>query len=111
MVSRLTSAEFTQSLRDKKLDVADPDPRLAGLDLKKADLNHDGKISGAAEAAALFREVDRFDDNGDASSVSLTSKGGALAATIQARDSSSPRIGSTARPTRWSVTARRSRCS
>ncbi len=93
MVSRLTRSEFTQSLQDKKIDVAGAgaDPKLAGLDVAKADLNHDGKVSGAAEAAALFREVDRYDRNGDSNSIALTSEAGAptkaaaLATALQAR--------------------------
>ena len=93
MVSRLTRTEFTQALQDKKVDVAEAkaDQKLAGLDVAKADLNHDGKIAGTDEAAALFREVDRYDNNGDASSVSLTTPGGAptkaaaLATALKAR--------------------------
>lgn len=79
MVSKLTRNEFTQSLKDKKLDVAEAaaDKQLAGLDVAKADLNHDGKISGAAEATALFREVDLFDRNGDSASIALTTASGA----------------------------------
>lgn len=76
---RLTRPEFTQSLQDKKLDVgtATADPKLAGLNVAKADLNHDGKIAGADEAAALFREVDRYDTNGDSNSIALTTSAGA----------------------------------
>ena len=79
MPTRLTSSEFAQSLQDKKIDVpgAKADPTLAGLDVAKADLNHDGKISGAAEAAALFREVDRYDRDGNASTLALTQASGA----------------------------------
>lgn len=77
--TRLTRAEFTQSLQDKKLDVAEAaaDPKLAGVNVARADLNRDGKVSGAAEAAALFREVDRYDRNGDAGSIALTETSGA----------------------------------
>jgi peptidoglycan hydrolase-like protein with peptidoglycan-binding domain len=79
MPSKLTRTEFTQSLQDKKIDVgqAKADPKLAGVDVAKADLNHDGKISGATEAAALFKEVDRYDTNGDAASIALTGTDGA----------------------------------
>lgn len=78
MTSRLTRADFTTALQDKRLDVteAKADPKLAGLDVAKADLNHDGKISGAAEATALFKEVDRYDRNGDAGSIDTTSANG-----------------------------------
>lgn len=93
MVSRLTRPEFTQSLQDKKIDVAEAaaDPKLAGLNVSRADLNSDGKIAGAAEAAALFREVDRFDKNGDSASIALTTAAGAstkaavLATALQSR--------------------------
>lgn len=86
MVTKLTRGEFTQSLQDKKIDVnqAKADQQLAGLDVAKADLNKDGKITGAAEAAALFREVDRFDRNGDSSSIALTSAGAATKAAVMA---------------------------
>ena len=96
MVSRLTRTEFTQALQDKKVDVAEAkaDQKLAGLDVAKADLNHDGKIAGTDEAAALFREVDRYDNNGDASSVSLTRP-----------------VGLPRRPRRWRRRSRRARCS
>ena len=93
MVSKLTRSDFTQSLQDTKIDVgqAAADQQLAGVDVAKADLNHDGKISGAAEAAALFKEIDRYDRNGDAASIALTGADGAatrasqLAAALQAR--------------------------
>jgi peptidoglycan hydrolase-like protein with peptidoglycan-binding domain len=79
MASRLTRADFVQSLQDKKVDVdaAEADPALAGVDVGRADLNADGKVAGSAEAAALFREVDRFDRNGDAGSIDLTDAAGA----------------------------------
>ncbi|MDP3502652.1 MAG: peptidoglycan-binding domain-containing protein [Myxococcales bacterium] len=93
MPNRLTRNEFTQALKDKTLDVADAarDPKLAGVDVAKADLNRDGAISGDAEAAALFKVVDAFDRNGDAASIALTSNTGAatkaatVAAALQAR--------------------------
>ncbi|MBL8917092.1 MAG: peptidoglycan-binding protein [Archangium sp.] len=93
MVSKLTRSEFTQQLQDKKIDVgqAAADQKLAGVDVAKADLNHDGKIAGAAEATALFKEVDRYDRNGDAASIALTgadgatTKAGQVAAALQAR--------------------------
>jgi peptidoglycan hydrolase-like protein with peptidoglycan-binding domain len=74
MVSRLSRSEFTQSLQNKKIEVgpAQNDPALAGVNVARADLNGDGKVAGATETAALFKEIDRFDNNGDASSVNLT---------------------------------------
>lgn len=93
MVGKLTRNEFTQSIQDKKIDVqqAKADPKLAGVDVAKADLDRDGKISGAAEATALFKEVDRYDTNGDAASINLTAADGSqaraavVATTLQAR--------------------------
>ncbi|MFT3713151.1 MAG: peptidoglycan-binding domain-containing protein [Archangium sp.] len=93
MPSKLTRTDFTQSLQDKKIDVgqAKADPKLAGVDVAKADLNRDGKIAGATEAAALFKEVDRYDTNGDAASIALTGTDGAttkaaqVATALQAR--------------------------
>lgn len=93
MPNRLTRSEFTQSLQDKKIDVADAqaDQRLAGVNVAAADLNRDGKVSGATEAAALFREVDRYDRNGDSASIALTDASGkatrasVVAAALQAR--------------------------
>jgi hypothetical protein len=93
MVSRLKRTDFVQSLQDKKIDVgaAQADPALAGVAVARADLNGDGKVAGAAEATALFREVDRFDRNGDASSIDLTDAAGAatraaaIATALQAR--------------------------
>lgn len=79
MASRLTRSEFTQALKDKKIDPAEAaaDPRLAGVNVAGADLNRDGKIAGDAEAAALFKAVDQFDRNGDAASIALTTPTGA----------------------------------
>jgi peptidoglycan hydrolase-like protein with peptidoglycan-binding domain len=93
MPNRLTRADFTQSLKAKKVDVAEAqrDPALRGLDVAKADLNRDGKVAGADEAAALFKAVDAFDRNGDAQSIALTATTGAptraatMAAALQAR--------------------------
>ena len=79
MVSRLTRNEFVQSLQDKKVEVgpAQADPALAGVQLSRADLNGDGKVAGNAELVALFREVDRYDRNGDSASIALTDAAGA----------------------------------
>src|SRR3989338_7963538 len=93
MPSRLTRSEFTQSLQNKKIDVreAAADPKLAGLDVARADLNRDGKISTPDEAVALFKEVDRFDRNGDSGSIALTTPSGsatraaALVTALQSR--------------------------
>jgi len=67
---KLTRKEFVdahanQNLDLKKLDKASKDAVV------KADLNKDGKISGATEMNALFSQVDRFDKDGFAASVAL----------------------------------------
>ncbi|MCU0695387.1 MAG: peptidoglycan-binding protein [Myxococcaceae bacterium] len=93
MTNRLTRSDFTQSLERKTLDVgqAQRNPSLQGLDVAKADLNRDGRIAGADEAAALFKAVDAFDRNGDAQSIALTGTNGAptraavMAAALQAK--------------------------
>lgn len=93
MVSKLTRNEFQQSLQGKNIKVADAaaDPKLAGVDVAKADLNRDGKISGDAETAALFKTVDAYDRNGDAASIATTdannvqTRAGAVATALVAR--------------------------
>lgn len=70
--------DFVQSLDGKQVDVAraKADPRLSGVAVEKGDLNRDGQVRGAAEASALFSEVDRFDRNGDGNSVAATDAAG-----------------------------------
>lgn len=72
-VNKLTRSDFVASLAAKKVDVAQArsNPKLAGLDFAKADLDRDGQIRGAAEADALFKEVDRFDRDGNSQSLAL----------------------------------------
>ena len=62
-MAKISRSDFLTQTRDKSLDVgaAGANPGLAGVDVKKADLNRDGKIKGDSENAALFTEVDRFD--------------------------------------------------
>jgi hypothetical protein len=78
MPSKLTRAEFNAALSNKQIDVnkAKNTGALAGLDVNKADLNYDGKVSGLAETDALFKEVDRFDKNGDTQSLGLMTPAG-----------------------------------
>ena len=59
-------SDFNRLLADKTLDKAQlaQDPRMAGVNLDKVDLDGDGKISGAAEMDKLYLAVDNFDRNG-----------------------------------------------
>ena len=67
----ITRQSFNQHLEGKSLDVdaLKADPRLAGLDIDKADINGDGKISGPKETDKLYLEVDNYDRNGTYSSM------------------------------------------
>jgi hypothetical protein len=58
--------DFNRQLQDKTLDVAAlaQDPRMAGVNLDKVDLDGDGKISGRVEVDRLYLQVDNFDRNG-----------------------------------------------
>lgn len=93
MVSKLTRNEFQQSLQGKNIKVADAaaGTKLAGVDVAKADLNRDGKISGEAETAALFKVVDAYDRNGDAASIAAAdaygtqTRAGAVATALVSR--------------------------
>jgi hypothetical protein len=68
MVTSLTRSEFQSSLKGKAIDVADAQG-AAREALSKADLDKSGSVHGAREVGELFREVDRLDANGDASSI------------------------------------------
>src|SRR5437870_3238971 len=74
----LRRQDFVTALRGTSIDVntAKADPRLAGLDLDAADLDHDGKISGARETAALWNQIDRLDNDGNSSTVLLMGRDG-----------------------------------
>lgn len=78
MSDKITRATFTQHLQGKSLDVrqAQQDARLQGVNVGRADLNKDGKIEGDTEAAALFKEVDHFDRDGNAASMRVFSADG-----------------------------------
>ena len=76
--TKISKADFTRSLSGKTLDVdqATADSGLAGLDVARADLNHDGKIQGATEAGALFKEIDVYDRDGNSQTVALVEADG-----------------------------------
>jgi hypothetical protein len=72
---------FRQEMRGKSIDVQDGQKTdLKELDLQKADLNGDGKVSGAQETRKLFESMDARNmqdgfDTGDARTL-LTSVDG-----------------------------------
>lgn len=76
---RISRKDFVNELATRPIRVADAsaDARLARVDVKKADLDGDGQISGRREAGALFDELDRVDTNKKATSLDLTGKNGA----------------------------------
>jgi hypothetical protein len=69
----VSRSEFEESVRAVPLEVAAfaEDTRLAGVDVKKADLDGDGKISGKKEARALFAMLDGTETNNVAASLEL----------------------------------------
>lgn len=73
--------EFVAAIQSTPLSVSQlqADSRMAGVDVDAADLNHDGNISGAREAGALFDQVDRLDRDGSLASVQVVKDGAATA--------------------------------
>lgn len=71
MTTTVSRSTFTQLLQGKALAVreAQQDARLQGVNVARADLNRDGNIGGDTEAAALFKELDRFDRDGSAATM------------------------------------------
>ncbi len=70
--TKLTKAQFLERFGDKSIRA---DTRLPGAAyLDRADLNDDGVISGRAEWAEAFKEVDLYDKNGDADSVDASNE-------------------------------------
>ncbi len=70
MPKRITNSQFNRMFLGKELhlDKLKADQRVKENEfnsLKRADRNHDGKISGAREFKALFRGLDRFDHDGN----------------------------------------------
>lgn len=58
-----TRSQFLQDSQNRSVELKTLDDvaRLKNIDVKKADLNRDGVLSGEAEANALFDELDRHD--------------------------------------------------
>jgi peptidoglycan hydrolase-like protein with peptidoglycan-binding domain len=68
----LTRAEFLQEMANKQINLAEAkrEPRLASFSWVGIDANNNGLISGV-EMEALFKSLDRLDNNGDGQSVNL----------------------------------------
>lgn len=78
-MSTLTRNDFLQQTAGRSIDLSEarPDSALSGVDLDRADLNHDGKLSGRRELRQAFHEVDRFDHDGHYGSILAKTAGGA----------------------------------
>ncbi len=88
-MSSIKRPDFNRHLQNTSIDVnkAKQDTDLAGVNLDKADLNHDGKIAGAAETDQLFLEIDKMDRDGSYQSMDVGNdkvKSAILAAADQA---------------------------
>jgi LysM repeat protein len=78
MPTKVGRQEFNTALQHTDLDVrrAEQDPSLRSVLPAKADLNHDGKISGATEVDQLFTQIDSFGRNATAQDTSLLDPSG-----------------------------------
>ena len=64
---------FVQEMKDKTINVNKAKQSVLGkTNLNKADLNHDGKITGAKEMDKLFLQIDTFDHDGSYHSMNMT---------------------------------------
>ncbi|MCB9640884.1 MAG: lytic murein transglycosylase [Myxococcales bacterium] len=73
----ITRAAFQAALEDKQIQLSDLQgnsaiPRDVQSAVRKADLNHDGKINNDREASELFKVMDRFDRDGNAQTMTRT---------------------------------------
>ncbi len=78
MPNKVGRQQFNTALQNTDIDVrkAEQDPSLRGTIPANADLNHDGKISGAAEVDRLFTQIDSFGRNAAAQETSLLDPSG-----------------------------------
>ncbi len=78
MPTKVGRQEFNTALQHTDLDVrkAEQDPSLRSVLPAKANLNHDGKISGATEVDQLFTQIDSFGRNATAQDTSLLDPSG-----------------------------------
>jgi hypothetical protein len=99
-MTTITRNDFAQRLDGKSVSLAN----LNGLTnaqrtaLRRADANGDGRLEGAAELRAAFRQVDNFDRNGSRSSVNAGTS--ARPSTAGAMITSMERAATTAAPRR-----------
>jgi hypothetical protein len=78
MPNKVGRSDFNRALSNASIDVkqAESDPALKGAIPQKADLDHDGKIQGAAEIDQLFTQVDSFGRNAAATDTTLIDPSG-----------------------------------
>jgi hypothetical protein len=77
-MANITRQQFNQALSGKSIDInqAQQDSRLSRVNMRRADLDGDGKIAGDQEIDKLYLEVDRFDNNGSYGSMRLHNSDG-----------------------------------
>ena len=75
---KITQRQFTEQLNGKAVSVHElKQSNLTSStenQLARADLNNDGFIQGEEEAKALFKQIDHYDRNGDANSISTNNE-------------------------------------
>ncbi len=65
--------EFIREMKGKSIDVKEASNTALGkANIEKADLNHDGKISGDREMRKLFLQIDTFDHDGSYRSMNMS---------------------------------------
>lgn len=87
-MTKITRSDFIQHFANKAIDVKDVKQenrdnlwragKATVWALRQADVNGDGKISGANEVSKLFDVVDTFDKNGARESISTTRADGSM---------------------------------
>lgn len=71
-MTKIKRSEFLQEMQNKSIDVQEArQGRLGEVDLQRADINGDGKISGRQEMDKLFLAMDKFDRDGSYQSMRL----------------------------------------
>lgn len=92
-MSNLSKLGFIERFRNKSLDLEplgnNPDlPSNVREKMSSADLNQDGSVSGAAEWAGFFKNLDQFDNNGSSQSIRVSQGTGltALGRIVEALD-------------------------
>lgn len=76
-MTKIRRSDFLQEMKNKSIDIQEAQQgKLGEVNLQRADLNRDGKISGRAEMDKLFLEMDRFDRDGSYQSMKLADANG-----------------------------------